>query len=345
MNISKPEIIVDCPYIVADVGGTNSRFALVTTVNRESNEFVLENKQTYPSSDFTSIDEAVLCYKESLDGLKVSNACLSVAGPVASDKFKLTNLNWNINIDESKKRLGLSKLLFINDFAAYAYAIQYIKACHFRSIRKGKALDEHPIAVIGPGTGFGTAMLIESNGKKNAIALEGGHMSLATNTALQSAIKEYMSRRFERVTIEKIFSGPGLRYLYQALAAVEGATARKISTAEISDAALAASDDMCVRTLSLFCSWFGSVTGDLALALGARGGIYLGGGILPRIADFLLASDFDKSFMSKGDMSHYLKEIPIQLVTEGNSALLGAAGWFDDYGVVNQSKVCEHQEI
>jgi len=325
------QIPIENSYIVADVGGTNSRFALVTSVNREKSEYVLEKQQTYPSSNFKTLNEAVSCYQQSLNGMTISSACLAVAGPVAKDEFTLTNLNWNINVLNSKKSLGLSKLLFINDFAAYAYAIKFINKHNIRTIRDGIGLEEHPIAVLGPGTGFGAAMLINQNGRTNAVALEGGHMSLASNTALQSAIKEYLCIRFKQVTIERIFSGPGLRYLYQALAAVEGSTVKILSTAEISTAALNGSDDVCVRTLALFCSWFGSVTGDLALALGARGGIYLGGGILPRIADFLLASDFEKSFLDKQKMQDYLQAIPIQLITDGNSALLGAAAWFDEY--------------
>ena len=319
------------PYVVADIGGTNSRFALVTSVDRRNKQFLIENQQTYPSVEFNGIDQAVTRYMDSLNDRQIKHACLAVAGPVGGDEFKLTNLDWNISLSNTKNNLGLSNLLIINDFAAYAYAIQYLNKECFRTISSGKAMDDAPVAVLGPGTGFGVAMLVKQNGRVKALALEGGHMSLATNTALQSAIKEFMSRRFDRVTIKRVFSGPGLRYLYQALAAVEGTEPRKLSTAEISQHALDGSDEMCVRTLNLFCSWLGAMTGDLAMVLGARGGIYLGGGILPRIADFLITSEFLTSFKAENHMSHYLADIPIQLVTEGNSALLGAAAWFEDY--------------
>ena len=315
------------PYIVADIGGTNARFGLVTD-HSESTGFVVENQQTYASAEFDGLEQAVSCYQESLNGESVNGACLAVAGPVAGDHFQLTNLNWNICVSEAQRALGLLNLQVINDFAAYAYAIQYINPSFIREINPGIGVEGCPIAVVGPGTGFGVASLVFNNGRTNVISSEGGHMSLAANTALQSAIKEQLSRKYSLVSVERVFSGPGLRHLYHAYAAVEGTQAKEYRTAEISLHALQGSDEMCLRTLSLFCSWLGSVVGDLALALGARGGIYLGGGILPRIADFLIASDFQRSFKAKDQMSHYLEHIPVNLVTEGNSALLGAAAWY-----------------
>lgn len=321
------------PYIVADIGGTNARFGLVTSINRGKSELVLENQQTYPSAEFAGLEQAVACYQESLGGETVSGACLAVAGPVAGDSIKLTNLNWNISVAKVKDELGFGQLQVINDFAAYAYAIQYIDKQFLIAINPGEGVDGCPIAVVGPGTGFGVASLVKHGQRLGVVASEGGHMSLAANTPLQAAIKEQLSRKYELVSVERVFSGPGLRHLYHALAAVEGATAKPYRTAEISQHALDGTDEMCQRTLSLFCSWLGGVTGDLALALGAKGGVFLSGGILPRIADFLLKSDFQHSFKAKDQMSHYLMDIPVQLVTQGNSALLGAAAWYDDYSI------------
>jgi glucokinase len=318
------------PYIVADIGGTNARFGLVTSVNPGLQGFVVENLQTFASAEFDNIKHCVEHYQATLGSDKVIGACLAVAGPVAGDNIKLTNLNWNFCVSDTQRQLGLSRLQIINDFAAYAYAIQYLNKDLLRNINEGVAIADSPVAVVGPGTGFGVAALVKQNGRTNILASEGGHMSLAANTPLQAAIKEQLSRKYSLVSIERVFSGPGLRHLYHALAAVEGAKARELRTSEISQHALDGSDEMCQRTLSLFCSWLGSVTGDLALALGARGGVFLGGGILPRIADFLLASEFQESFKAKDQMSHYLQDIPVKLVIEGNSALLGAAAWFED---------------
>ena len=318
------------PYIVADIGGTNARFGLVTALDSQKRKFTLENQQTFSSREFAGIEEAVGCYKETLGGESIRGACLAVAGPVAGEQIKLTNLNWNFSINAAQSALGLHDLHIINDFAAYAYAIQYLDQSHLRCINEGTAIQGCPVAVVGPGTGFGVAALVQQYGRVNVLATEGGHMSLAANTPLQAAIKEQLSRKYSLVSIERVFSGPGLRHLYHALAAVEGAKTEELSTAEISQRALDGSDEMCLRTLSLFCSWLGAVTGDLALALGARGGVFLGGGILPRIADFLIESEFQQSFTTKDQMSHYLKDLPVQLVTKGNSALIGAAAWFEN---------------
>jgi len=330
------------PYVVADIGGTNARFGLVTGVAGQQSSagaagYVIESQKTFPSSECAGIEEAYNRYIESVDlsgygGLKsLGGACLAVAGPVAGNDIKLTNLNWQFKIDEVKASLGLDKLSIINDFAAYAYAIQYISESHLSIINPGEAIEDNPIAVVGPGTGFGVAALVRQNRQTNVMSTEAGHMSLAANTPLQAAIKEQLTRKYSLVSVERVFSGPGLRHLYHAYAAVEGTVPRNYRTAEISQHALDGTDEMCQRTLSLFCSWLGSVTGDLALALGARGGIFLGGGILPRIADFLIKSDFQKSFKAKDQMSHYLENIPVKLVTEGNSALFGAAAWFQQF--------------
>jgi len=320
---------VKYPYIVADIGGTNARFGLVTGFDSDTQEFVVENQQTYLSEYFESVERAVLSYQETLGGEKVSGACLAVAGPVVGDRVKLTNLKWNFSIEKTRKNLALQRLQIINDFSAYAFAIQYLDQSMLRTINEGTAVNGAPIMVVGPGTGFGVAALLCDNGYRSVLASEGGHMALAANTPLQAAIKEQLSRKHALVSVERVFSGPGLKHLYNALAAVEGTRAKTLTTAQISQRALEGRDEMCQRTLSLFCSWLGAVVGDLALVLGARGGIYLGGGILPRIADFLIASEFVNSFKAKDQMSHYLQDIPITLVTEGNSALLGAAAWFE----------------
>lgn len=316
------------PFIVADIGGTNARFGLVTDCTPDLAPFKVENQQTFPSIEFSGIEEAVACYRETLSGEPVDGACLAVAGPVAGDDIKLTNLNWHFSIPKVKQHTKLKNLSIINDFAAYAYAIQHIDEANIRIINPGIAIKNSPIAVVGPGTGFGVAALVPSNGTTQVIASEGGHMALAANTPLQAAIKEQLSRQYSLVSIERVFSGPGLRHLYHAYAAVEGTQSQPYRTSEISQLALTGGDEMCQRTLSLFCSWLGAVIGDLALAMGARGGVFLGGGILPRISEFLLESDFQQSFKAKDQMSHYLENLPVKLVTEGNSALLGAASWY-----------------
>jgi len=221
------------PYVVADIGGTNARFALVTGKHDRTQNYIIENQLTFPSSDFAGIEEAYLNYIDTLKDLNIDNACLAVAGPVDGAGVKLTNLNWTFSIEDTRKRLGLDNFVIINDFAAYAYAIQYLDKSCLQTIKKGTGISGSPIAVLGPGTGFGVASLVSGQNKVNALALEGGHMALAANTTLQSAIIENLSKKFNRVTIEGVFSGSGLKNLYEALSLVEGTEFKDITTAEI----------------------------------------------------------------------------------------------------------------
>ena len=322
---------IQYPYIVADVGGTNARFALVSGKNEQDGRFLISHQRTYPSIEFEAIEDVVRFYINSLNGIEIQGACLAVAGPVVNDQINLTNLNWNFSIDALTRTLNLSELEVINDFAAYAFATSHLSPEHFITLNKGEAIATSPIAVVGPGTGFGVAALAPQNGYFNILPTEGGHMTLAANTPLQADIIATLNKEFEHVSIEKVLSGPGIMNLYRGLAKVEGIDAPLLSTAEIVQHALntTSGNTLCQRTLALFTAWLGSITGDLALSLGARGGVFLGGGILPRIIDFLLASDFMQQFMDKGPMKEYLHHTPVHLVTEGNSALLGAASWFE----------------
>ncbi len=317
------------PYIVADIGGTNARYALVTGVNPETGQFTVSHQRTYPSSEFDGLLSATQFYINSLHGIELHGACIAVAGPVANDEVMLTNLNWKFSIRAMTESLKLPRLEVINDFAASAYATPHVAKQHLKILNPGTAIESCPIAVVGPGTGFGVAALVPQSGRWNVLATEGGHMTLAAKTPLQTAIIEVLNKEFSHVSVEKVLSGPGLWNLYHGLAKVEAVPTKALSTAEISQLGVTGKDALCARTMALFASWFGTVTGDLALSLGARGGVYLGGGILPRIVDFMLQSEFSASFVDKVQMHEYLQQIPVYLVTEGNSALLGAAAWFE----------------
>jgi len=319
----------DYPYIVADIGGTNARYALVTGVNPENGQFIITHQRTYPSAQFDGIISSTQFFIDSLHGIEVMGACLAVAGPVANDEIRLTNLNWKFSISGVTKTLNIPRLEVINDFAASAYATPHVSKENLRVLNKGHAVESSPIAVVGPGTGFGVAALVPQSGRWNVLATEGGHMTLPSKTALQASIIAVLNKEYSHVSVEKVLSGPGLWNLYRGLAMVEGRSMKTLSTAEICQLGLGNKDDLCTRTLALFASWIGTVVGDLALSLGARGGVFLGGGILPRIVDFMQQSEFSASFVDKVQMHDYLQQIPVYLVTEGNSALLGAAAWFE----------------
>ncbi len=326
---------IQYPYIVADVGGTNARFALVLGKKEPDGRFVISHQRTYPSIEFEAIEDVARFYMDSLKGIEIHGACLAVAGPVVNDQVHLTNLNWNFSINALTKTLNLDKLEVINDFAAYAFSTSHLHPDHFMTLNQGHPISTSPIAVVGPGTGFGVAALAPQNGYYNILPTEGGHMTLAASNSLQAEIIACLNAEFDHVSIEKVLSGPGIVNLYRGLATVRGIEAPLLSTAEIVQNALNSNknllndNDLCLSTLVLFTDWLGSISGDLALSLGARGGIFLGGGILPRITDFIQGSGFMEEFVHKGPMKDYLQQIPVHLVTEGNSALLGAASWFE----------------
>ncbi len=319
----------DYPYIVADIGGTNARFGLVTAYGLNSDRFQIEFKQKYPSNRFENLEHATRHYLDSLNDNKIKGACLAVAGPVMNDQVTVTNLNWHFSINTVKKSLALPKLRVINDFAAYAFATQYIAPENLISINKGQKVDDCPMAIVGPGTGFGVAALVPQKNQWKVISTEGGHITLAPKTPLQADIIRVLSKEMPHVSVESVMSGPGLVNLYRALAEVEGSGDETLQAAEISTQAKTDINSLSYRTLKLFCRWLGQATGDLAIALGARGGVYLCGGMLKRNTEFFLQSEFLDGFLDKGHMQEYLRQMPVQLVTENDSALLGAAACFN----------------
>lgn len=316
------------PYIVADIGGTNARFGLVTGFEPTTHRFKIENKQKYPSDSFKGIEQATEAFMNSIGNQPVSGACLAVAGPITNDQVNLTNLNWKFSIAKIRKQLYLDKLEVINDFAAYAFATQYIHEEHLKTLNEGQVVKKCPIAIVGPGTGFGVAALLPQGKSWSVLATEGGHIGLAAKTQLQSSVIAVLAEKFSHISVERVFSGPGLRNLYLALAQVEGLSVQPMRSSEITKNALLDCKSLEYRTLSLFCSWLGQTCGNLALTLGARGGVYLGGGVLLKFIDFLTESDFMQNFLDNELMHDYLKKMPVQLITEGNSALLGAAAWY-----------------
>ncbi len=319
----------DMPYIVADIGGTNARFGLVSPTSSAVDGYTIEAQQTFPSGNFDNIDQVTGYYLETLNRPQVAGACLAVAGPVTGDQIKVTNLNWCFSRAEVERKLKLTNLKVINDFAAHAFAAPLVAEQNLININKGEQSPGSPIAVLGPGTGFGAAGLIPNGTSWMVLPAEGGHMSLAAKTPEQAELVRILANHFEHVSIETIFSGPGLANLYNALGQLEAKPFEAMLAPEVCKQALTDSSSLAYRTLRLFCHWLGQATGDLALALGANGGVYLGGGVLLRFSDFLLDSDFMQGFTAKGPMTEIMSKIPINLVTEGNSALLGAAAYFD----------------
>ncbi|SHI09467.1 glucokinase [Ferrimonas marina] len=315
--------------IVADIGGTNARFALAHKVD---GEIVVDHVERFPSSEFASLEQVVRRYLETLPaGITPQGGCLAVAGPVGAETVSLTNLGWHAHIGDLGHNLGLPKLTVVNDFVAYAYSIPLLPQSQLQTVKPGEAAKQAPMVVLGPGTGFGVASLSpRGEGQWQPIACEGGHISLAATNERQAALIEILRRRFAHVSVETVLCGNGLVNLYKAMGILLSMEPKLETPAQITAAAQEGNDPLALETLREFCRWLGSVTADMVLAQGALGGAYLGGGILPRIKEFLQHSDFTQAFGHKGIMTGYLDPVPVSLALKSDTALMGAAAWFFD---------------
>lgn len=313
------------PILVADVGGTNARFALITSFDDSKNQFTIEHNNTFPSADFGSLEKALTLYLSTVSHIKPKRACLAVAGPIKAGLVHLTNLGWHFSVNEFKQHFEFEQLDVINDFAAFAYASPYLDPQQNVTIKTGQADENANICVMGPGTGFGAACLVRTSHSTSVLSSEGGHISLAAVNELDVLLINELRKEHPHVSVETVFSGPGITHLYKAMAAVKGVTAKNLDAAQISSLANSGECTVCDATLNQFCDWIGSVAGDLALAYGALGGLFIGGGILPRMQSRLLESRFVERFSQKGIMSQYAGQIPVTLVTQDNIPLIGAA--------------------
>ncbi len=315
--------------IVADIGGTNARFALITAFDEITSKFEISHFKTYPSVSYASLELVLKEYCEYVCDYSPKRACLAVAGPINGDTVRVTNLGWNFKVSDLKSLFSFEQVEIINDFAAFAYAAPYLSVQDNLIIKTGDISDTTRntanIAVIGPGTGFGAAALVRNNMQQAVLSCEAGHISLAGVTELDFALLKILKQNHSHVSVETIFSGAGLTRLYQAMATVEQAVSHDYDAADITKLALSGQCNICEATLKQFCNWLGSVAGDLAMTFGAQGGVFIGGGILPRMQEILLKSEFNLRFINKGIMSQYVKPIPVTLVVQDNIPLIGAA--------------------
>ncbi|MBV7315270.1 glucokinase [Shewanella sp. NIFS-20-20] len=315
--------------IVADIGGTNGRFAL-TTANAA--EVVLTHPHTLASGQADDLLCLVQQYLALLPAdIVIDGACFAIAGPVIEQQVHVTNLGWRSSAAQLSSALNFPVIL-MNDFVAYANSIPALGAEQLLSLKAGQAIGDAPVLVLGPGTGFGVAVLQpQAAGHYHPVACEGGHMSLAATSALQDGLIRQGRLQQAHVSVESFLCGPGLVKLYQAMAAHLEQEVEFHSAAEISQAAMDNSSALARQTLACFCHWLGQVVGDLVLAHGALGGVVLGGGILPRMVSFIESSDFVAGFSAKAEMADYLQAVPIQLALKSDTALIGAALWWRQY--------------
>jgi glucokinase len=306
--------------LLGDVGGTNARFAIYGKDGKTKSVRVI------PVDDYATLREAIEAYLTAEGIAKpLGAAALAVASPVTGDAVQLTNHPWSFSISELRRDLQIERLDVVNDFTANALAVPHLGREACLSIGGGAAVPDTPIAVLGPGTGLGVSGLIPTKGSWTPLAGEGGHATMAASDDREGEVLARLRRRYGHVSAERVLSGPGLVNLYQTLAEIAGVTVESYTPAQISDPALADEEPLCRDALEMFCAMLGEMAGNLALTLGARGGVYIAGGIVPRLGTRFAASRFRERFENKGRFRSYLAVIPTFVITAREPAFLGLA--------------------
>ncbi|WP_245642650.1 glucokinase [Nonomuraea candida] len=306
----------DLPWLVADIGGTNARFGLVTSLEaRPTNVAVLAG------ADYGTLPEAVAAYlAEHAGGVRPGAACLALAGPIDGDHYRLTNSHWAGSVRD----LGIPYVRLLNDFEALAVSLPHLDGDELVSL--GGPAPHHGVkAVLGPGTGLGVGGLVPVEHGWAPIPGEGGHATVPVLEPRElEIVRALQAQGLPHVVAEHLLSGPGLVRLHRALALVNGVTAPELTA---SDIVARVDDSLCAETVEVFCAMLGTFSGNVALTLGARGGVYLAGGVLPRIVERVRASGFRARFEDNPDMAAYLAEIGTVLIVAAQPGMTGAAAW------------------
>jgi len=311
------------PRLLGDIGGTNARFAWQPEAGAP-----LADIATYPCADYESLLLAMQHYLRVHAKPAPRWCAIGIANPVDGDRIKMTNHDWSFSIAEVQKGLGAERFLVINDFTALAMALPVLTEADLMQVGGGSPVPGAPLALLGAGTGLGVSGLL--NGKV-PLGGEGGHVTLSGVDDLEDAIVRALRLRFGHASAERALSGPGLVNLYEASCAVAGVAVQRRTAAEVASLAEAGTDAQCVLAEALFFSFLGTLAGNLALSLGARGGVYIGGGIVPKMGRRIFDTSFRERFEAKGRFRAYMATIPIFVVNaKVPPALVGATRALDE---------------
>jgi glucokinase len=283
----------DTVWLVSDVGATNARFGLLSA------DGTVPHSHASPGTEFATIGDAVRAYLARTGSHPAPRVgCLAVAGPISGDEIRMMNRPWAFSVDALRAELGLGRLEVINDFTAVALALPHLGPADRLPVSGGAPVTGKPIGVFGPGSGLGVSGLIPAGSSWLPLIGEGGHMTMAAASDRESAVLDWMRRHFDHVSAERCLSGPGLVNLYKALAELDGVPAATYTPAQITDPAT--QDRLCREATAMFCAMLGTVAGDLALTLGAQGGVYIAGGIVPRLGARFVESDYRGALRGQG---------------------------------------------
>lgn len=303
--------------LLGDIGATNARLALLSNG-------ALGPVHTFAVAEFPRFADSIRVFLDHhCRGVTVSEALLAVAGPVDTDRCVLTNCSWTIDAPELSADFDFENVRILNDFKATALSLPHLTAADLYPLGDGEAVPDAPMAALGPGTGLGVACFVPGSESSFVIASEGGHATMAATTEREDAIIDYLRRQFGHVSAERVVSGHGLENLYRAVVALDGIDAPKRNAAEITNAALDGHCAAARTALDLFCAMLGTVAGNVALMFGARGGIYIAGGIAPRLTEFIARSEFRARFQQKGRFRKYLESIPSSVIVHPAATFIG----------------------
>lgn len=310
----------DHPRLLADIGGTYARFA----IERESGVF--EAAASLRCADHADFHAAVRAYLDTLAPAdRVEHACVAIANPVEGDRVRMTNYHWQFSIEEMRAQLGFETLVVVNDFTALAMALPRLRKQERQQIGGGEGIANSVIGLLGSGSGLGVSGLIPSGDGWIALGTEGGHTSFSPRDEREIAILRHAWREFSHVSFERLLSGPGLALIHRALAELHGVQTPLRQAPEITQAALDGSDALAVETVEVFCALLGTAAGNLAVTLGAKGGVFVGGGIVPRLGPLFERSAFRRRFEERGRFSDYVAAIPTYVITAEQATFKGAS--------------------
>lgn len=311
--------------LIADIGATNARFAL-------TDERGIYEPRVLQCADYPGIVEATRAYLEGLKGEKPTRAAFAIAGPISGDFFEMTNHLWRFSIEETRRALGLDDFALLNDFKAIALGVPHLAPSDIRQVGGHQTPQPNgTIGILGPGTGLGVASLFWDGRQYRANPGEGGHVTMPAKTQREFDIFRTLRYKYRHVSAERVCSGKGLINIYNAIRILDGHENLPDRTPEdISECAIAGTCPVCVESLDKMMGFLGTVAGDLALSLGASGGIYIAGGIPIKLGEYFMNSRFRAEFEAKGRFDDYLKPIPTYLITHPHIAFVGLQNYLGD---------------
>ncbi|MGF6725174.1 glucokinase [Paraburkholderia sp. GAS41] len=309
----------DGPRLLADIGGTNARFALETGPGE------IGQVQVYPCADYPGVAEVIKKYLKDTKIGRVNHAAIAIANPVDGDQVSMTNHDWTFSIEATRRALGFDTLLVVNDFTALAMALPGLTDSQRVQVGGGTRRPHSVIGLLGPGTGMGVSGLIPADDRWIALGSEGGHATFAPADEREDLVLQYARKKWPHVSFERVAAGPGIEVIYRALAARD--KKRVPSNFDTSDVVKRAleGEPLAAESVDVFCGILGTFAGNIAVTLGALGGIYIGGGVVPRLGEFFARSSFRKRFEAKGRFEAYLQNVPTYVITAEYPAFLGVS--------------------